>query len=65
MPFLLGISHNSDGTTRFTFDDGPTRRVQVLSLTTAYQEVLNVPADQLLRSTLTEVRPPENRRNGR
>lgn len=65
MPFLLDISHNSDGTTRFIFDDGPTRRVQVLALTTAYQEVLNVPADQLLRSTLTQVRPPENRRNGR
>lgn len=65
MPFLLGIDHNSDGTTRFTYDDGPTRRVQVLSLTTAYQEVLNVPPDQLLKSTLTAVRPPENRRNRR
>lgn len=65
MPFLLGIDHNSNGTTQFTYDDGPTRRVQVLALTTAYREVLNVAPDQLLSPTLTEIRPPENRRNRR
>lgn len=65
MSFLLGIDHNMDGTTRFTYDDGPTRRIQVLAMTTMYQEVLNVPADQLLMPTLTQIRPPANRRNRR
>lgn len=65
MPFLLGVEHRSDGTTRLEYDIGPTQRVQLLTLTAAYQSTLDVPADRLLAPTLTEVRPPANRRNRR
>jgi hypothetical protein len=56
MAFLLGVEHRSDGTTRLEYDISPTQRVQVLTLTSA---------EQLLAPTLTEIRPPANRRRAR
>lgn len=63
MPFLLSIDHNDDGTTRIQYDDGPTRRVQFLTLTAAVQETLSVTPDRMLSLTLAEVRPPARRRS--
>lgn len=63
MPFLLSVEHRADGLTHLQYDDGPTRRVQVLTLTAAAHETLNVPADQLLSATLSAVRPPDRRRS--
>jgi hypothetical protein len=65
MPFLLGVEHRSDGTTRLEYDISPTQRVQVLTLTSAFHMTLDVPAEQLLAPTLTEIRPPANRRRAR
>lgn len=62
MPFLLGIEHRSDGLTHLQYDDGPARRVQVLTLTANATATLDVPAEQLLAPTLSEVRPPDRRR---
>lgn len=62
MPFLLGIEHRDDGTTRLEYDLSPTQRVQVLTLTQSFQTTLDVPAEKLLAPTLREVRPPANRR---
>lgn len=63
MPFLLDVEHRPDGLTRLQYDDGPTRRVQVLTFTAAAGTTLDVPADQLLAATLSEVRPPDRRRS--
>lgn len=65
MPFLLSVDHKPDGTTHLQYDDGPDRRVQVVTLTSAFHETLTVPADLLLAPTLTQVRPPANRRGKR
>lgn len=62
MPFLLGIEHRSDGLTHLQYDDGPTRRVNVLTFTANASVTLDIPADQLLGSTLSTVRPPDRRR---
>lgn len=58
MRFLLGVTHNDDGTTSVTYDDGPTRRVTMLTLTENAHQALNYSADDLLSYTLTEVRGP-------
>lgn len=62
MPFLLSIEHRPDGLTHLQYDDGPTRRVQLLTLTAAANATLDVPAGQLLAPTLSETRPPDRRR---
>jgi hypothetical protein len=63
VPFLLGIEHRSDGLTHLQYDDGPTRRVNVLTFTAMASVTLDVPADQLLSPTLSTVRPPDRRRS--
>lgn len=62
MSFLLGIEHRADGLTHLQFDDGPTRRVNVLAFTATVGETLDVPADALLAGTLSAERPPDRRR---
>lgn len=62
MPFLLGIEHRPDGLTHLQYDDGPARRVQVLTLTANAGATLDVAAEQLLGPTLATVRPPDRRR---
>lgn len=63
MPFLLSIEHRADGLTHIQYDDGATRRVQLLTLTVNATATLDVPADQLLAPTLSEVRSPDRRRS--
>lgn len=63
MPFLLGIEHRPDGLTHLQYDDGPTRRVNLLTFTANADTTLGVPADQLLSATLSTVRPPDRRRS--
>jgi hypothetical protein len=63
VPFLLTVDHKGDGTTHIQYDDGPTRRVQVVALTAYAHETLAVPARDLLAYTLADERPPVNRRN--
>lgn len=63
MPFLLSIDHRADGLTHLQYDDGPTRRVNVLTLTVNASVTLDVPASQLLAPTLSAERPPDRRRS--
>jgi hypothetical protein len=61
-PFLLGVENKLNGTTEIVYDIGPTSRAQVLALTEAAHDILSVPAPELLRHSLTDIRPPTNRR---
>lgn len=63
MAFLLTSTPLNNGLTHIEIDDGPARRVNVITLTDTAHLTLQVPADELLAYTLSEVRPPANRRN--
>ena len=63
MPFLLSVDHRADGLTHLQNYDGPTRRVNLLTLTANASVTLDVPASQLLAPTLSAERPPDRRRS--
>lgn len=61
-PFLLSVDHKPTGFTHMTFDAGATKRVNVMTLTENFHTTLDVPAETLLASLLSETRPPDRRR---
>lgn len=60
--FLLAIDHKEDGTAHLTYDVGVSTRTTVVVPESAVPLVLEIPAEELLRTTLALVRPPANRR---
>jgi hypothetical protein len=63
--FLLSTDHRPDGTTRIEYDDGPTRRIQLLTLTEQAHAIVDMPGDELLGYTLSDQRAPADRRRQR
>lgn len=59
MAFLLRYDQHMDGTTVAEYDDGPTRRVQVLTLSENAQAMLAVHPNDLLATTLRTTPTPE------
>lgn len=48
MVFLLNYEHRNDGTTVIQYDDGPARRIQLVTLTESAHVALATDPNQLL-----------------
>jgi hypothetical protein len=64
MPFILGSELQNDGTVLVQYDDGPARRIQLVTLAEHAHTVTAIPPEELFKYTLATERPPARNQEG-